>query len=221
MLFARWSARPIRRLYLVLLAMLTLALCSGCSQSPVITYSIEEQYDLAFTRSVNMRNQLEFSFYLERDHVPLDQEIFFIATFTNTLDHPLVFREPRQHGVIEQVYPDTTLLFSVKSISEGTSVRYPFQGLIEKFPEAVTPDEFVTLPPHGSREIRLQLPHLAGTLSKEFPLPLGQYRVHMTYMNYDIGYQVERNGETRYVDINAWVGEVEASPVVLSVTPEE
>ena len=42
----------------------------------------------------------------------------------------------------------------------------------------------------------------------------------MTYMNYDIGYQVEKNGETRHADINAWVGEVEANPVVFTITEE-
>jgi len=221
MLSARWSALPIRRLCLGLLAVITLVLCSGCSQPSVMTYSIEEQYDLAFTRSDNMRNQLEFSFHLERDHVPVGQDIFFVATFTNTLDHPLVFKEPRQKGVMEQDYPDTTLLFSVEPIAAGISLRYP----LDSYPyrlllNHVARDEFVTLPSHGSREIRLQLPHMAGTLWEQFPLPPGQYLVRMTYMNYYIGYLVDQNGEPRHADLNAWVGEVEADPVVLTITEE-
>jgi hypothetical protein len=219
-LFVDWPAHPIRRLCLDLRVMLILVLCSSCNQSP-ITYSIEEQYDIAFARAVNMSNQLEFSFHLEHDRVPFDQEIFFVATFTNTMDRPLVFREPRQYGVLEADYPDTTLLFTVKPITEGVSLSYPLYVHPIKALHKVEPDEFVTLPPGGSREIRLRLPHIAGSLLDQFPLPIGQYLVHMTYMNYDIGNRVELNSHWRYADLNAWVGGVEANPVALTITPEE
>ncbi len=102
------------------LAMVGLFLYSGCKTMLETTYSIEEQYNLSATRSVEMSNQVEFSFRLTPDHVPFGQDIFFVAIFTNTTDHPIVFREPRQQGVVEGEYPDTTLLFSVKSINGDT-----------------------------------------------------------------------------------------------------
>ena len=127
--------------------------------------------------------------------------------------------------MLEALYPDTTLLFSVEPISEGISFQYP----LERYPfravaTLATQDEFVTLPPDSSREIRLELPHIArkeDSWKEEFPLPPGQYLVHMTYTNPAIGYEVMQNDEPRYVDLNAWVGKAEANPVVLTITSEE
>jgi hypothetical protein len=189
-----------------------------------MTYSIDEQYTVAATRSAGMTDQLQFSFRLDPESVPTGRAISFIATFTNTTDHPVVFREPRQHGVIEALYADTTLLFSVEPISEGISFRYPLAGYPSRLVAPVTQDEFVALPPDSSWQIRLELPHIVTKVEsskEEFSLPPGQYCVHMTYSNRAIGYHVRQGDEARYVDLNAWVGDVQADPVVLTITFEE
>lgn len=218
------SVLQLKRLCVESLVILALALCSSCSQSPTVTYSIEEQYNLSRARAPGLQGQLKFSFQLERDQIPVGQDIFFVATFTNTLDQPLVFREPNQLGVMEKVYPDTTLLFTVETITGSVVYDYPLlHALVQRFYPKIEQGEFLTLPPHGSREIRLQLPHMLGDAigdpGDQYPLPAGSYRVKMTYMNDAIGYEVEQNGWTRYVDLNAWVGEVQAtSPVSFTIT---
>ena len=231
MSFVRSSILPIRQLCLDLLAMLTLVLCSGCGQSLVTTYSIDEQFALSRARLAEMANKLQFSFKLDPDSAPIGQEIFFVATFTNTTDQSLVFRESKQDGVFAKEDYNTTLLFSVEPISKDLSLSFPGQGgFVDRFAQPVTLGEFVELPAHTSREIRLQLPHEAqvkhapanvfAVFSAEyFPLPIGQYRVQMTYINDVIGYKIEAGKELRYVDLNAWVGKVEANPVVLTITP--
>ena len=86
--------------------------------------------------------------------------------------------------------------------------------------------EFISLPPYSSRNIRLQLPHMLGDATgdpgDQYPLPPGQYQVQMTYMNDSIGYQVKQDGWTRYIDLNAWVGEITATnPVSFTITSEK
>lgn len=228
MLVARSSAFSVIRPCRGLLVMLILALCSSCSQSLKGTYSIEEAGTLSRTRAAEMADQIQFSFRLDPETVPIGQEIFFVATLTNTTDLPIVFRESRQHGVLEIEYYGKTLLFSVEPISDGLSIAYPLEaGFVDMIPEAIQRDMFMTLPPHSSREFRLQLPHMVRTkvppatvFSEEyFPLPVGRYRVQMTYYNDVIGYGVNVGEERRYVDLNAWVGKIEGEPVILTITP--
>jgi hypothetical protein len=221
-----WLVLQLKRLCLASLTIFVLVLCSGCTQAPLRTYSIDEQYDLSHARSPNMQDQLKFSFQLERDQIPVGQDIFFVATFTNTLDQPLVFREPKQQGVMEEVYPDTTLFFRVETIAGSVLYDYPLHNHPSRILPKEEQGEFITLPPHSSRKIRLQLPHMLGDAIQDpadrHPLPPGQYRVQMTYMNDSIGYQVKQDGWTRYVDLNAWVGEVEAPGIALFIiTPEK
>ncbi len=173
----------------------------------------------------DLQDQIKFSFQLERDPIPVGQDILFVATLTNIMDQPLVFREPKQQGVMESVYPDTTLFFTVEPITASVLLDYPLlHGFVDRFYPKVEQREFLTLPPHGSREIRLQLPHMLGPAigypEERYPLPPGKYRVQMTYMNDAIGYEVEQNGKTRYIDLDAWVGEVKASSSALfTITP--
>jgi hypothetical protein len=212
-----------------LLALLILALCSGCRQSPAGTYSIDEAWDLAPTRTAEMAGQLQFSYRLDPANVPSGHEIFFVVTLTNTTDLPIIFREPRQNGVLEIEQYDKMLLFSVRPISDGLSIAYPLEGPVQLVPEAIQHDMFTTLPPHSSREFRLQLPHMVRTkvppatvFSEEyFPLPSGRYYVQMTYYNDVIGYQMKMDNQQRYVDLNAWVGKIEGEPEVLTITPGE
>jgi len=212
------------RLCLRVLGALMLVVSSSCDQPPVRTYSMEEQFTLFDSRSIEMIGQLEFSFKLEKESIPIGQDIFFIATFTNTLASPIVFRAPRQYGVMEELYPDTTLLFTVKPISEGISFRYPLDVHPSRLSRPVTRDEFVTLEPQSSREIRLQLPHMVSksySFTQPFPLPIGQYRVYMTYINNFIGYAMKVGEDPQFIDLNPWLGEIEAPPVLLTITPAE
>lgn len=230
MLFARSSAFLVTRPCLNLLTILILALCSGCGQSLMTTYSTDEAIALWRAREAKMADHLQFSFRLDPENVPIGHEIFFVVTLTNTTDLPIVFREPRQNGVLAIENYDKTLLFSVEPISEGLSIAYPGEtGFVQLLPDAIQSDMFATLPPHGSREFRLQLPHMARTkvhpatvFSEElFPLPIGRYRVQMTYYNDVIGYQINVGEERRYVDLNAWVGKIEGEPAVLTITPDK
>ena len=228
MLCARSSVFLVARPCWSLLTLLILALCSGCSQSPAGTYSIDEAWALERTRTAEMADQLQFSFKLDPENVPIGQEVFFVATLTNTTDLPIVFREPRQRGVLEMEAYDRTLLFSVKPISGGLDIAYPANlAIVDIIPEEIQSDMFMTLPPHSSREFRLQLPHIVQTkvpsatvFSEEsVPLPVGRYRVQMTYYNDVIGYDIKGVKNADVVDLNAWVGKIEGEPEVLTITP--
>lgn len=215
----------------VILAMLAITMLSGCAQIPGITYSIDEQFALSRARAVELNDQLQFSFRLDPASVSFGQDVFFVATFTNTTDHPIVFREPGQNDVFAFEDFDTLLLFDVEPISKDLSLSFPGQGgFVDRIAEPVTLGEFVELPAHMSREIRLQLPHEAqvkhapanvfAMFSAEyFPLPVGQYQVQMTYINDVIGNETRISNEFGFVDLHAWVGRKASSLVLLTVTP--
>jgi hypothetical protein len=228
MLCARSSFFLVVRPRWSLLILLILALCSGCAQAPVRTYSTDEVIALQRTRTAEMADQLQFSFKLDPENIPIGQEVFFVATLTNTTDLPIVFREPKQRGVLEMEAYDRTLLFSVKPISGVLDIAYPADlAFVEIIPEEIQSDMFMTLPPHSSREFRLQLPHMVQTkvpsatvFSEEsVPLPVGRYRVQMTYYNDVIGYDIKGVKNADVVDLNAWVGKIEGEPAVLTITP--
>jgi hypothetical protein len=177
---------------------------------------VEDQFPLARARAVEMTEQLQFSFKLDLEDVVVGQAIFFTATFTNTTDHSIVLREPKQYGVYEFEFYDTTLLFSVKPIGEDISIEYPGQGgFMNMLNRKVLLEDFV------------ELPHLvsvkdASTLmwSAEYlPLPVGQYQVQLTYISEVIGYEVRLPNDLGFVDLNSWVGRIAPDPVLLTVTP--
>jgi hypothetical protein len=82
------------------LVILATSILLGCSQIPGITYSVEDQFPLARARAVEMTKQLQFSFKLDPENVAVGGTIFFTATFTNTTDHSIVLREPKQYGFL-------------------------------------------------------------------------------------------------------------------------
>jgi hypothetical protein len=215
-----WSAQLIRWVCLGALTLLGVVVNPSCI--PRASYSNDEQFDLLDIRVPRMENKLEFSFRLTPDRVPVGQDIFFVAVFTNTTNQPLVLREPRQHGVLEMIDPGTTLLFDVETISTSVPFSYPLDGnplLLVYTP--IERDEFVTLPPHGTHEVCLKLPNLVIPKGTDYAifLPLGQYLVRMTYYSNYIGYKVDQKEGYRYTDLGAWVGEIEADPVPLTITP--
>ncbi len=213
MLHSRW-------LYYSLSLMLMLIL-SGCALFSGTSYSIDEQFSLSATRSVQMSDQLEFSFKFVPESVPAGHDIFFVATFTNTTNHSIVFREPKQYGVSE--IWDGVLFFDVEPISVTVPFKYPrevFWETLGPLPP-VKPDEFMTIPSLGKHEVRLELPRFVFQNGKEndvISLPAGRYLVHMTYYNPCIGYKVEQRQE-RFVDLGAWVGEIESKPASFTITP--
>jgi hypothetical protein len=196
---------------------------ASCSLMQAGTYSIQEQYDLSAARSAQVGSQLGFSISLVSDHVPFEQDIFFTAAFTNTTNHPIVFRVPRQYGVVEILDVDTTLWFRLEPVNVVPLFKYPRDALrpdILVWPP-VERDEFVKLPQHGTHRIQLKLPRMVlqnGEMGNVISLAPGQYFVHMTYLNDYIGYEVKRGEETRYTDIGAWTGKVESNPALLTIT---
>lgn len=204
---------------------------SGCARIPGISYSIDDQFALARARAVEMTDQLQFSFRLDPATVSVGQDIFFVAAFTNTTDHSIVFRELAQNDVWAFEDFNTLLLFDVEPISKDLELAFPGQGgFVDRFARPVTLDEFVELPAHTSREIRLQLPHEAqvkyappnvfAVFSEEYyPLPVGQYQVQLTYINDVIGSETRIANESGFVDLHAWVGRKASSLVLLTVTP--
>lgn len=213
------------------LVMLAIVVLSGCSQIPGITYSVEDQFMLARARAPQLTEQLQFSIRLDPDSVPVGQDIFFVATFTNTTNHPIVFREPGQNDVCVFEDFDTLLLFAVEPVSKDLSLSFPGEGaLVQRLYGPVTRDEFVELPAYTSRNSRLQLPHeaqikhapldvFAVFSEKYYPLPAGPYQVQLTYINEVIGNKVKLPNDFGYMDLNAWVGRIKAKPVLLTVTP--
>jgi len=204
------------------LMLLVLGICSSCGLSSERTYSINEQHDLYNMRLAQMLGQIGFSFSFVSDRVHTGQSIYFVAVFTNTTDYPIVFREPREYGLMEAPYPDTTLLFAVEPIQADIQFRYPLDTGLPYLRDwhSTECDEFVTMPAHDKHEIRLELWHLVfreGTQDL-ISLPPGQYLVKMTYINDYIGCEVERNREIRYTDLGAWVGKIETKPVLLTIT---
>jgi hypothetical protein len=116
----------------------------------------------------------------------------------------------------------------VKPISKDISIECPGQGsFVSMLIRTVLSEDFVALPPHTSREIRLELPHLvrvkdasAFMWPAEYePLPVGQYQVQLTYVSDVIGFEVELPNDFGYVDLNPWVGRIESDPVLLTITP--
>jgi hypothetical protein len=217
-------------LFLTVLVTLAMLILSSCGQIPGITYSVEDQFALARARAPELASQLQFSFRLDPESVPVEQDISFVATFTNTTDHPIIFREPKQNNVMAQEYFETLLLFSVEPTNENISILFPEQGLIQMINKPVAFGEFVTLPAHTSREIRLMLPRkvqiknappnvFAIYSAEYFSLPVGQYHVQITYINDVIGNEVKIPHDIAFVDLHAWVGRIESSPVLLTITP--
>jgi hypothetical protein len=194
-------------------------LVQGCAILAKTTYSIDEQYRLADARSGEMANHLDFSVQFD-ENIHVGSDIFFSARLTNISDSVITVRIPNQAGVIEIIAP-ATIFFEVEPLDKSIDFSYPLEGLN---PYIVLPkverDEFITLQPSASHQVRLQLPHIVGANNKDaFALPPGDYLIHMSYINKYIGYETEKDGGTEYVDIGAWVGEVEATPVRITINP--
>lgn len=203
------------------IAVIALVGCSFGNQK----YSIDDQYNLARSRIDNMKEQLSFSFSLEKSTMHPGEKIFFTVLFTNKTNIPITLRIPQQSGLLDINHPNTTLEYSIiptdKSISLRTSIST--LGTVYIFSNPVQSSEFVILEPYASMDVKLELPNTVylkqGGMWMESILPPGQYLIHLIYKNLYIGYQIEKKGQTYFIDQSTWVGQIDAEPVLLTVLP--
>ena len=188
-------------------------------------YTIDDQYNLARSRIDDMKEQLGFSFMLEKEVVPVGGPIFFTAHFANRIESPLTLRVPQQSGVLDKDHPNTTLKYSIIPLDKTISLWTPlsYLGMPFIFLNPVEASGFVILDPHATTDIRLELPNTVYLKQDETwiesVLPPGQYWIHITYENSYIGYEIKKTGQTYFVDKAAWVGQIDAEPVLLTVMP--
>lgn len=215
-----WAKRlPLFMIFLI--GLITLFGCNLMDQK----YTVEEQYAMARSRIHIMNEQLDFNFTLEKEVVYRDDTIVFTAHFTNTSDSPLMLRLPEQSGVLDINHANTRVQYSITPSDKTIALLTPmaYLGMPFMLSDEITPSEFVILDPHSSMDVKLELPN-SGYLKEgqswvESDLPPGQYLIHMAYKNLYIGYQIEQQGEIYILDKSAWVGQIDAKPVLLSVLP--
>lgn len=204
-----------------LIGLLALYGCNGMDRK----YTVEEQYSLASSRIDKMKEQLDFSFTLDKEVVHRNELIFFTAHFTNRSDSQLMLRIPEQSGVLDIDHANSRLQYSIIPLDKTISLLTPlsYLGMPFLFSEDVKSSEFVTLDPDSTMDVKLELPKIIylkqGESWVESDLPPGEYLIHMAYKNLYIGYQVEQQGEIYILDKSAWVGQIDAEPVLLDILP--
>jgi len=203
------------------LGLMALASCRLTSQE----YSISDQYELAKNRIDNMKEQLGFKITLEKKLVPVDEKIWFMAHFENKTEKPLTLRLPQQSGVLDISHPNTILHYSISPLDKTVSLLTPlsYLGMPYMFANPVQINDFVILDPHTTKDVTLEIPNTVylkqGETWFETTLPPGRYLLRMTYENLNIGYEIEKKDQTYVVDKAAWVGQVDAEPVLLTISP--
>jgi hypothetical protein len=188
-------------------------------------YSVEAQYDLARNRAGNMKEQLSFGIALKKEEIYVGEAILFTANFTNKTETSLTLRIPQQSGILDIEHPNTMLKYSIAPLDNTISLMTPlsFSGMPYVLLDNVRPSEFVILDPYATKEVKLELPNTVylkqGELWVESVLLPGEYLINMTYENLYIGYEIEREDDIQVVDLSAWVGQIDAEPVLLTVLP--
>ena len=91
------------------------------------------------------------------------------------------------------------------------------------FADPVQINDFVILDPHTTKDVTFEIPNTVylkqGETWFETTLPPGRYLLRMTYENLYIGYEIDKKDQTYVVDKSAWVGHVNAEPVLLIISP--
>lgn len=206
---------------ILLISLLALASCNMTNQE----YSTDKQYDLAENRIEGMKNELGFSFTLDEETIHLGETIFFTAHFTNRANTPVMLRIPKQSGVLDIDHPNTTLQYSITPLDEAVSLALPLSIYVTPniFVNPVQAREFEILDPHATKDIKLKIPNIVylkqGEQWVESVLPLGKYLINITYKNLYIGYKVEKEDKIYFVDKSAWVGQIAAEPVLVTISP--
>jgi hypothetical protein len=188
-------------------------------------YTLDDQYSLARSRIDSMKEQLGFGFILEKEVVYVGDEILFTAHLINKTNVPLTLRIPQQSGVLDLNHANTRLEYSITPLDKTVSLLTPLSyfGMPYIFSNPVQSNEFVILEPDATKDVKLELPNSVylkkGETWVESVLPPGQYLIHITYKNLYIGYQIDKNGHIYVIDKSAWVGQIDAEPVLLTVLP--
>jgi hypothetical protein len=197
---------------------------TGCQLNDQVYYQVEDQIKLAHSRTKEMENKITFSISVEREKLRQGEKITFLANITNVSDKSIIIRKPRQSNVLEIIHPNAVLLFSVSPTHDKKLFWFPNEYFgYDLAVSPVEPDEFVELIPNQLFQVRLEIPiDVLSNINGEtnhLELPAGEYILNMKYLNQYIGYSMEKIGDILYVDLNAWVGDVEANPVSFTVLP--
>lgn len=198
---------------------------AGCTSTGQM-YSTLDQYDLAKIRVESMKGQLGLSFTLEKENIHSDEEVFFMAHFVNKTNTPIMLRVPQQVGVLDIDHPNMTLLYSITPLNKSISLETPLSILSSTpyiFTIPVQSSEFELLESHSTKDVKLEIPNVVylkqGDQWKDSVIPAGKYLIDITYENMYIGYEVEEEGEIYFKDVLAWVGKIDAKPVLLTIFP--
>jgi hypothetical protein len=89
------------------------------------------------------------------------------------------------------------------------------------FGDSLLPSEFEMLDSNSTKDVKLELPNVVylrqGDKWIESELPPGQYWINLTYDNLYVGYQIMKPDQIYYRDISAWVGQIDAEPILLTI----
>jgi len=173
-----------------------------------------------------MKGQLDFKVTLEKEAVLSGEAIFFITHFTNKTDSPLTLRVPQKSEVLDIWAPKIALIYSITPLDKSIILETPLSILNSTphmFGGSLLSSEFEALDPHSTKDVKLELPSLVYLKQEdqwiESELPPGQYWLNVTYDNLYIGYQIMKPDQIYYRDMSAWVGKIDAEPVLLTVLP--
>ena len=212
------------KFYLLLITLVFLINLLSCRLLK-FEYPLNEQYGMARSRIEGMKEQLNFSFKFEKESVHVGEPILFIAQFTNNTNSPIEFRIPQQTGIRDMKVPNTTLEYSINSIDKSIAFCTPLScfGMPYVLMNPIQASEFETIKPYATMDVVLELPNKVSIQTEkenlESKLPIGRYVIILVYDNLYIGYQFNKGEEIWFVDLHAWVGRMEAQPVILTVLP--
>jgi hypothetical protein len=189
----------------------------GCSATSKYS-SIDEELRLSKKRSEGMKGQLLFYVELENSNVQQGERILFTAKITNNTDHSITLRTPKQSGVMEINHANTVIFFAVNPIDTQSEFYYPLVYYSPQIAvEPILASDFTILEPMKATQILLEIPNKVIIEDKVSTLPIGKYTIKMVYQNIFIGYEIEIDNNILYSDLNAWVGKVEAEPLLLTI----
>lgn len=207
-----------------LLHVLTMTLV-GCG-SINYNYSYKEQHNLAESRIESMKGHLALEIMLENNSLNFGEAILFTAHFVNKTNTPITLRIPRQSDLLDIWSHTIAMVYSIIPLDKSVSLETPLSNLPTPplmIGESLSSSEFEVLAPNGVRNVKLEIPNLVylkqGNQWVESNLPPGKYWINITYENLYIGHQVINPDQIYYTDLSAWVGKIDAEPVMLTILP--
>ncbi|MDP1624665.1 MAG: hypothetical protein Q8L64_02740 [bacterium] len=211
-------------LVIVLLQVLTMTLV-GCS-SINRNYSYEDQHNLAESRIESMKEHLALEIMPQNNSLHFGEAILFTAHFVNITNTPITLRVPRQSDLLDIWSHNIAMVYSIIPLDKSVSLDTPLSNLPTPplmMGEPLSSSEFEILAPNGVRDVKLEIPNLVylkqGNQWVESNLPPGKYWINITYENLYIGHEVIKPDQIYYTDLSAWVGRIDAEPVMLTILP--